>query len=206
MAARAARGLAAAAVVAAAAAGALAAQTIPRPQPRPAPEAAAAPEAQPVAAPPAEASDRPAGPAAPPAGSSGRPVPRFASLKAQEGNVRRGPHYDHRIDWVFVRAGMPLKITAEYEHWRRVEDAEGAGGWIHYSLLSVARTVQVTEDMAELRTRPDDRAPVIARAETGVIARVTECVPDWCRISRDGLRGWLPKRALWGVFPEETFD
>jgi SH3-like domain-containing protein len=139
-------------------------------------------------------------------GGSGRPLPRFASLKAQEGNVRRGPHYDHRIDWVFVRPGMPLRITAEYEHWRRVEDAEGAGGWIHYSLLSVTRTVLVTEDLAEIRLRADPRAPVIARAEMGVIARVTACTPDWCRISRDGVRGWLPKSALWGVTADETFD
>jgi SH3-like domain-containing protein len=148
-----------------------------------------------------------AAPAAPRvAGGSGRPLPRFASLKAQQGNVRRGPHYDHRIDWVFVRPGMPLRITAEYEHWRRVEDSEGAGGWIHYSLLSVARTVQVVEDLAEIRTRADPRAPVIARAEMGVIARVTACTPDWCRISRDGVRGWLPKAALWGVTADETFD
>ena len=54
------------------------------------------------------------------------------------------PGLTHRVDWVFTRAGMPLKITAEYENWRRVEDFEGAGGWVHYSLLSGVRTVMVT--------------------------------------------------------------
>jgi len=34
--------------------------------------------------------------------------------------------------------------TAEYEHWRRVEDQDGAGGWVHYSLLSGVRSVLVT--------------------------------------------------------------
>lgn len=172
-----------------------------RPAPRPAPLAETAAEAAPAvaAADPAAAAPRVAG-------GSGRPLPRFASLKAQQGNARRGPHYDHRIDWVFVRPGMPLRITAEYEHWRRVEDAEGAGGWVHYSLLSVARTVQVTEDMTDIRAKPDPRAPVIARAELGVIARVTACRPDWCRISKDGTRGWVPKTALWGVTADETFD
>ena len=48
------------------------------------------------------------------------PLPRFVSLKSDEGNVRRGPSLSHRIDWVFVRRGMPLQVTAEYGHWRRV--------------------------------------------------------------------------------------
>jgi SH3-like domain-containing protein len=57
------------------------------------------------------------------------PLPRYVSLKTNEGNARRGPGLTHRIDWVFTRAGMPLRITAEFEHWRRVEDSEGVGGW-----------------------------------------------------------------------------
>jgi SH3-like domain-containing protein len=59
------------------------------------------------------------------------PLPRFVSLKGNEGNARRGPGLTHRIDWVFTRSGMPLRITAEFENWRRVEDFEGAGGWVH---------------------------------------------------------------------------
>ncbi|NNF73231.1 MAG: aspartyl-trna synthetase, partial [Rhodobacteraceae bacterium] len=75
------------------------------------------------------------------------PLPRFVSLKASEGNVRRGPSLSHRIDWVFTRRDMPLEITGEYGHWRRVRDRDGAGGWMHYSLLSGARTVIVAQDM-----------------------------------------------------------
>lgn len=55
------------------------------------------------------------------------PLPRFVSLKAAEGNVRRGPSLTHRIDWVFKRRDMPLQITAEHGHWRRVEDRDGLG-------------------------------------------------------------------------------
>ena len=69
------------------------------------------------------------------------PVPRFVSLKAANGNVRRGPSLTHRIDWVFNQRDMPLRITAEYDNWRRVEDRDGMGGWMHYSLLSGTRTV-----------------------------------------------------------------
>ncbi len=134
------------------------------------------------------------------------PLPRFVSLKGSEGNARRGPGLTHRIDWVFTRAGMPLRITAEYENWRRVEDAEGAGGWVHYSLLSGVRSVLVTLDMAELRDTPDDSAPVMAQAELGVVGRLLECNPDWCRVSLDGTRGWVLKTALWGVKADELVE
>ena len=37
------------------------------------------------------------------------PLPRFVSMKANEGNVRRGPSLTHRIDWVYTRRDMPLE-------------------------------------------------------------------------------------------------
>jgi SH3-like domain-containing protein len=134
------------------------------------------------------------------------PVPRFVSLKTNEGNVRRGPGLTHRVDWVFTRAGMPLRITAEYENWRRVEDRDGAGGWIHYSLLSGVRSVLISEDMAEFRDLPDRAADVVAQAEYGVVAKLLECAPNWCRINADGEKGWVEKAMLWGVEAGEVVD
>ena len=134
------------------------------------------------------------------------PLPRYVSLKSSEGNARRGPSLSHRIDWVFRHNGMPLRVTAEYGNWRRVEDRDGAGGWVHYALLSGVRTVVVTADLAEFRLRPDPAAPVLARAEAGAIARLGACVPDWCRVSATGAQGWVPKSALWGVEADELRD
>lgn len=134
------------------------------------------------------------------------PIPRFVSLKASEGNVRRGPSLSHRIDWVFTRRDMPLVVTAEYGHWRRVEDRDGQGGWVHYSLLSGVRTVIVAEDLTPLYMKPQEGAPISARAEAGVVARLGECGPDWCRITADGKRGWAKKAALWGVAADEIRD
>ncbi|WP_438669367.1 SH3 domain-containing protein [Pseudogemmobacter sonorensis] len=134
------------------------------------------------------------------------PLPRFVSLKGDEGNARRGPGLTHRIDWVFTRPGMPLMITAEYENWRRVEDQEGAGGWVHYALLSGVRNVVVALDMAELRASADPGARVIAQAELGVVARLLECRRDWCRVSAGGERGWVEKTALWGVSADEILE
>ena len=131
------------------------------------------------------------------------PMPRYVSMKAAEGNVRRGPSLSHKIDWVFTRRDMPLRITGEFGHWRRVQDRDGQGGWMHYSLLSGTRTVIVDEDLTALRTSPGADTPVNAYAEAGVVARLGACDQRWCRISANGRRGWVPKVAIWGVGAEE---
>lgn len=134
------------------------------------------------------------------------PLPRYVSLKATQANVRRGPGMTHRVDWVFMRRGMPLEVIAEYGHWRRVRDQEGGFGWVHYSMLSGVRTALVTPVEADLREEASAASPVVARAAPGVVLKVQACGHDWCEVYKDGVEGWLPKTALWGVSPEETFD
>ncbi len=131
------------------------------------------------------------------------PLPRYVSMKAAEGNVRRGPSLTHRIDWVFKRRGMPLQITAEYGNWRRVQDRDGAGGWVHYALLSGARTVLIESELLTVYTSPDPNSQVSAKFESGVVARLGSCSLDWCHISAGGYRGWAQKSNLWGVEPAE---
>ena len=134
------------------------------------------------------------------------PLPRYVSMKASEGNVRRGPSLSHRIDWVFQRRDMPLRVTAEHGHWRRVEDRDGMGGWVHYSLLSGVRTVLVEQDMLALHVRPDPNAPVAAALELGVVARLGDCDLEWCELRTGGYKGWAPKARIWGVGPNEIRD
>lgn len=133
------------------------------------------------------------------------PMPRYVSLRASEGNARRGPDMSHRIDWVFTRRDVPLRITAEFEHWRLVEDAEGQGGWMHSALLSGARSALVQTDMAQVHARGDRAAPVQALLERNVIVQLRGCTTDWCRIEVESTRGWVEKRHIWGVDPQEEF-
>lgn len=131
------------------------------------------------------------------------PIPRYVSLKAEEGNARRGPSLSHRIDWVFTRRNMPLEVTGEYGHWRRVIDRDGQGGWVHYALLSGVRHVIIETDMTALYVKPNAESPVNAYSEAGVVARLGSCALDWCRITAGKSKGWIEKRLLWGVKPEE---
>ena len=134
------------------------------------------------------------------------PLPRFVSLKTSEANVRRGPDLSHRIDWVFKRQGMPLQVVAEYGHWRRVIDRDGQGGWVHYTMLTGARTVIVEADSLFLHARATPEARQTAELRADVVARIRKCEPTWCEVTVDGHRGWAPKAALWGVELAEVIN
>ena len=76
--------------------------------------------------------------------ASGLPVPRFVSLKADKVNMHVGPAKTYEIKWLYQRQGLPVEITAEFENWRRIRDADGTEGWVYHSLLSGKRTGMVT--------------------------------------------------------------
>lgn len=154
-----------------------------------------------IAATSAAAADRRVGP------ETNLPLPRFVSLNTDKANVRRGPGLSHRIDWVFVRRGMPLQIVAEHGRWRRVRDQDDTGGWVHHALLRGARSAVITAaPNAPLREDPSLTAPVIALAEAGAVARLEACAPSWCLLEADGVEGWTEKTAIWGAEADETFD
>lgn len=135
------------------------------------------------------------------------PLPRFVSMRAEAANARRGPSLGDRVDWTFLRRGLPLEITAEYDTWRRVRDSEGAGGWVHYVLLSSERTALVRGDApVGLLAEADAGAAILAFAEPGVVAQLEKCAGDWCELKADGVEGWVPRAAIWGVGPDETLD
>lgn len=134
------------------------------------------------------------------------PLPRFVSLKTEKANIRRGPGLTHRIDWVFLRRGMPLEIVAEHGHWRKVRDVDGAAGWVHYAMLRGERSAVITAPRAALRQEPERAAPLVALAEAGVILTIGGCTAEWCEGAADGKNGWVLKEEIWGALPGDVFD
>lgn len=133
------------------------------------------------------------------------PLPRYVSIRADTVNARRGPGLDYRIDWVFQRAGLPVRIVDEYDHWRRIVDSDDAGGWVYHALLTSRRTALVTAPEVALRDEPAETAAANAIAQQGVVAQLVRCRPEWCELEVRGSSGWVPKQAIWGVDPAETF-
>ena len=104
--------------------------------------------------------------------------------------------YRHIIQYDF-------QLYGEYDNWRRVRDSEGAGGWIHYSLLSGVRSIIITSSMANLYRKSDQDSMIMARIEQNYIADLGKCIKDWCEIDAGKYDGWIKKTDIWGVAPDE---
>ncbi|MBJ26709.1 MAG: hypothetical protein CMM30_08150 [Rhodospirillaceae bacterium] len=133
-------------------------------------------------------------------------LPRFASLKADEVNLRVGPHKQNfPISWVYKRRGLPIEITGISDKWRRIRDYEGTTGWVWHSLISNKRTIIVINKNRTLHLRPDDNSGTSAILEPGVLGNLLECNNKWCQIEVKGIKGWLKRPHFWGVGANETF-
>jgi SH3-like domain-containing protein len=133
-------------------------------------------------------------------------LPRFASLRAGEVNVRTGPGVRYPVEWVFVYRNMPVEIVAEFDTWRKVRDWQGTEGWVHQSMLSGRRTAIVTTGRRALHHEPARQARIVAEVEERVVGRLLECRAQWCRVEIAGLRGWIRRAVIWGVYDGETFE
>lgn len=136
---------------------------------------------------------------------TGLRIPRFVSLKSNEVNLRRGPGSDYRIDWVYVRENLPVMVTAEHNHWRRIRDSAGAEGWIHRALLRGRRTAEIIDAETFLLTTPKIDAKPIARIELGAILNIKTCQVNWCQLKSKNYKGWVKASLLFGVLPKEEF-
>ncbi len=139
-------------------------------------------------------------------GTSGLPLPRFASLRSDDVNMRTGPGTRYPIEWVFKHQGLPVEITAEYEIWRRVRDPEGAEGWVHKTELSGKRAAIVTGKPIDLVSEPSDTAIVMAHLDVGAVGQITSCAKDWCKLKFDDVKGYLRKTSFWGAYPGEILE
>jgi SH3-like domain-containing protein len=137
---------------------------------------------------------------------SGLPLPRFASLKSDEVNVRTGPGPRYPIDWVFKRKMMPVEIVAEYENWRKIRDWQGASGWVYQGLLTGKRSFVVAAKEADLYRTPALSAEVVAKLESEVMGEIRSCQGDWCRVSAQGISGWVARTEIWGVYKSEPIN
>ena len=131
-------------------------------------------------------------------------IPRFATLRSNEANLRCGPGTYYPYDWVYVKSGLPIEITAEYETWRRIRDCEGTEGWVHQAMLSGQRHVIVTSVQANVYNKPEqNHKDIVASVDKNVIGRVLKCKIDMCLIKWTQLEGWIHRQDIWGVQSDE---
>ena len=134
-----------------------------------------------------------------PALAQDREVPYWATLRASEINLRVGPSADYRIEWVYRRPGLPVKVIRVMNGWRLIEDPDGTRGWVASRLLSPDLGVIVTgKENAAVHEDADGSSHIKWRLQPGVVGALNECSEGWCEIAVGNRRGWVKANRLWG--------
>jgi SH3-like domain-containing protein len=165
------------------------------------PSLATEPPPAPVIPPPPDKPAEAAKPSGPPPN-----LPRFASLRFDEVNMRVGPGPRYPIDWVYKRRELPVEIEREFDIWRLIRDPDGTRGWVSQSSLTGRRSFIIIGTDAVLRRDSSDAAAPVAILKPGVIGRIRTCAADsdWCRVQTGDYGGYLRRATFWGTKPGET--
>lgn len=131
----------------------------------------------------------------------------FVSLKSDEVNMRTGPGERFPIKFVYHKRTYPLEVLDTYDHWHQVQEADGTTGWVRETMVSSARYVRIQEE-TPLLAKPLADAPQKGTVKAGVIGRIRKCaaLSNYCLIQFKEIKGWLSKKSLWGIDPEEEID
>src|SRR3990167_827598 len=109
-------------------------------------------------------------------------LPRFVSLRPDEANVRVGPGPNYPVEWVYLKAGFPVEVIAEFDTWRKIRDMEGTEGWIHQSMLASKRHGLIQGGEVFLYGERDTKSQPLARLQEGVMVDLLKCQGDWCQV------------------------
>ena len=129
--------------------------------------------------------------------------PYWASLSAGKAMMRTGPGREFPARWQYQRAGLPVKVIESYPNWRKIEDPDGEKGWVQGNLLSETRTALVVGAEREMRASADPAAPVVWRAQPGVVGKISQCARNWCLFDVKGRSGYIRVSDIWGVGADE---
>ena len=133
--------------------------------------------------------------------------PYWASIASGEAMTRTGPGKNYPGVWLYKRRDLPVRVVRRHEHWRLIEDPDGARGWMLATLLSDRRTAIVRPgEPRPVRAEPSDGAKVRYLAEHGAVGRISDCGAGWCRIAFGRREGHIRAADLWGVAPNEVVD
>lgn len=114
--------------------------------------------------------------------------------------MRVGPSEEYKIEWVYRRAHLPVKVVRVMEGWRLIRDADGAQGWVVARLLSPERTALVVgKGLASMRDGPSEGSALRWNVEPGVVGKLGDCEAGWCELMVDKRKGWVRQQRLWGA-------
>lgn len=122
---------------------------------------------------------------------------QMVSIAAEEVNFRSGPGTRHSADWVLGR-GFPLKVVGRRGDWLEVRDFENDKGWVLRRLTDSTPYHIVKVKIANMRSQPTTTSRVVGKVSYGDTLKTLERREGWVKVQREGLRGWISKKLLWG--------
>lgn len=137
-------------------------------------------------------------------GEGKNPVPRFVSLRPNEVNARVGPGPNYPVEWIYLKAGLPVEVTAEFDTWRKIRDPEGIESWVHQSMLCSKRHVMIQGNEALVYGDASSKSHPLVRLQQGVVVDLLKCREDWCQVRIYDFKGWVQRSFLWGLYPQEN--
>ena len=95
----------------------------------------------------------------------------------------------------------PVEVIVQLDNWTKVRDVAGDLAWVEKKDLSDTRTVVVTAELADVREKPDDNAPLVFQARQGVALEIVELgAGAWVKVRhRDGESGYVRTDQVWGL-------
>ena len=132
--------------------------------------------------------------------------PYFSSLKAAEINLRTGPGERFPIQWVYTQRGLPVEVIDEFDVWLKIKEQDGTQGWVHKNMLSSRRTALTPPDQTtSVYKKKSLASPVIAVLKGEFIVNLLSCpkTETFCLIQVQDVKGWVQRKSLWGVYPNE---
>lgn len=103
---------------------------------------------------------------------------------------------------------VPVELLVNVEGWTKVRDASGTIGWMAYKSLADKRMLVVRAPGADVRAAPDQKAPVVFRADRDVLLELAEpaaspaatATPGWVKVRhRDGQTGYVRLAQVFGL-------
>jgi SH3-like domain-containing protein len=103
---------------------------------------------------------------------------------------------------------IPVEALVNVEGWTKVRDASGTIGWMANKSLADRRMLVVRAPGADVRAAPDEKAPVVFRADRDVLLELAEpapspaatATPGWVKVRhRDGQTGYVRLSQVFGL-------
>ena len=124
---------------------------------------------------------------------------KYLTTRYNEVNVRNGPGLNNLILFKILKKGYPLMIIEKFENWYRVIDFDDNKGWVSKTQLSSDSYVIVIKDSEKILKFPNYNSKVLAFVKNNFILKLDKCRKKWCMVTSEKIKGWVPKKSLWGI-------